>query len=104
MLNFKFYGTSIVRSYFKLGLSNFSSIYNKNFSSSSSMIMRCNILNFDMSVQMPILKDNIQNDNTNIGDKIENTKIITNLDDDENITVDLKGRNSKAPKRVNNTF
>jgi len=66
--------------------------------------MRCNILNFDMSVQMPILKDNIQNDNTNIGDKIENTKIVTNLDDDENITVDLKGRNSKAPKRVNITF
>jgi len=53
---------------------------------------------------MPILKENIQNDNTNIGDKIENTKIVTNLDDDENITVDLKGRNSKAPKRVNNTF
>jgi hypothetical protein len=42
MLNFKLYGAGIARSYFKLGLSNFS---NKNFSSMSSIMMRSNFIN-----------------------------------------------------------
>jgi hypothetical protein len=98
MLNFKLYGAGIARSYFKLGLSNFS---NKNFSSMSSIMMRSNFINMNMSVQMPILIDNSQNEKLNIDHKIENSNIISNFDDEENISVEMKGRNSKVPKRVN---